>query len=229
MRQINVSRRRGTGLGGAALAVSMLLGVSACGSDTPAQTPAQAVEHDYQSYASAVSNKNGETAATWVNAKTLTYFDGLRDKALDDDEKTLRKATPIDQLTVLSLRKNVPAEVLRTGTPQAIVASGVKNGAIGDGSLPQTGLSDVKVNGTQATAQLKLGLEDSTQTMTIRFDREANRWKFDISATVPAGNATLEQIEKSNKVTAKAVVDQVLVSRYGAKEAKAIWTPIGRS
>ena len=207
----------------AAVVVAVVGGAAACGGDEP--DPVQDVRSSYAAYAKAVSVKDGGTSSGLVSGSTLDYYARLRDLALTADRDALGRERVIDQLAVLSMRANIPADTLRTADPRGVVAAAVKSQVISGGGAGATELGEVKVTGDEATATLGVG---GSQEVPMRFQREGGGWKVDLTGLLAPAEAALEAALQREKLTPERLLQQVMTTRVGAAKAERLWEPLGR-
>jgi hypothetical protein len=206
------------------LAASAVLGLAGCsGDDEP--DPAAAVQASYQSYAEAVAAKDGPVSARLVSGTTLDYYAGLRDLALTADRATLAKQRVVDQLAVLSMRANVPAEKLRGADPRGVVSAAVTGQVISSGGAGTSSLKDITVDGDTASANL--GVAGGSQQVPLRFHREDGAWKVDLTVLLTPAEDALRSALQRQKLTPDAMLTQVMTTRVGAAKAQQLWTPLG--
>ena len=224
--QQRLARRRAVTV---AWVLATVLGAAACAHPgDSADSARQSVSASYARWAAAVARKDGDAAADQLSASSLRYYDTIRTAALDDDRAALSVRPAVDQLTVLSLRANLPAPLLRTGSPHDVVRAGVTGGVSSAGSSPQEGLGEVAVDGNRASAVLKLA-GDEPQSYRIGFVREHGAWRFDLTSLLPVGQASLAQVQKAAGISTSTLVETVERDRVGRRRAEQLWTPIGRS
>jgi hypothetical protein len=189
-------------------------------------SPAEAVQSSYATYAEAVTAKNGQQSAGLMSAASVAYYDHIRDLALDASRATLAKQSLIDQLTVLTMRGTLNAALLRTASPHDLIEESVDDGLIGNGSLPVQGLEQVQVHGDRATAELVL--EGSVSQYPVAFQRESGVWKFDVTSLLKPAESGMEQARAQQKMSARTLINQVLVTRFGKARAARLYRPLGR-
>jgi hypothetical protein len=215
-----------------ALATLLLAGLTAGGtvacSGEPAQddsTSVESVTASFTAYAAAVNAKDGDRSADLMSSSSQAYYDHLRDLAVDADQKALAKEGLIDQITVLSMRSTLSAQVLRTADARSLVSTAVTQNLISQNSAAPQGLQQVQIKGTRATAQLVVGA--GTQ-YPVSFVYEKDRWRFDVTSLLAPAESAIQQAATTQKLSDRALVDQVMITRVGAAKAKTLWTPIGR-
>jgi hypothetical protein len=206
-------------------AVVVVAGAAGCSGDDEAD-PAEAVASGYSAYAEAVSAKEGGRASGLVTTSTLDHYDGLRELALTAREAALAEERIIDQLAVLSMRASIPAATLRTADSRGVVAAAVTAQVISSGGTGASALSDVTVTGDTATASL--GVDDGSPRVPLRFRREGGVWKVDLTGLLEPAETALKAAVEREKLTPKALLQQVMTSRVGAAKAERLWEPIGR-
>ena len=206
------------------MAAAVLAGAAACGGDEPA--PEQQVQSSYAAYAKAVSAKDGGTSSGLVSGSTLDYYAHLRDLALTADRASLGEERVIDQLAVLSMRANIPADTLRTADARGVVAAAVKTQVISSGGAGSTELSGVKVQGDSASGTLGVG--GGAQRVLLRFHREGGAWKVDLTGLLEPAETALKAALQREKLTPEGLLRQVMTTRVGAAKAERLWEPLGR-
>jgi hypothetical protein len=211
----------------AALGMAGLVATTAAcsGSDAAPADPAAPVVNSFTAYSKAVTARDGGTAADLMTASSLSYYDKLRDLALDADRAELGAEPVVDQLTALSMRGDLSATDLRTLSPHDLVKKAVQINLISNGATPERGLQQVKIDGDTATAELVM--TEGAQ-YPVGFTREAGQWKFDVTSLLQPAESALSQAREQQKLTERQIVDQVVSTRYGQAKVKELYQPVGR-
>jgi hypothetical protein len=199
---------------------------SGAGAGAGGPQPEAEIRSSYRIYATAVSLKDGDAAAGLVSAATLRHYARLRDLALTADRATLGKEAIVDQLTVLSLRANVPVATLRAGGPREVVAAAVEGEVISGGGAGTTELADVEVDGGAASAAL--GVAGGSQEVRLGFRQEGGRWTVDLTALLAPAEESLKAAARREELAPAALLSQVMTQRVGAERARTLWEPPAR-
>jgi hypothetical protein len=207
------------------VAVALVAGATGCSGGEKAD-PVAEVQSSYDSYANAVSSKDGGTSSGLVSDSTLDYYDRLRTLALTADRAALAKERVIDQLAVLSMRANIPIDTLRTADPRGVVAAAVNAQVISGGGAGTTSLSGVKVDGDTASANL--GVAGGSQQVPMKFHHEGGTWKVDLTGLLVPAETALKAALQRDKLTPEGMLQQVMTTRVGAAKARQLWQPLGR-
>jgi hypothetical protein len=204
-----------------------LAALAACSSGSGGgPEPEAEIRSSYQTYATAVSLKDGDAAAALVSEATLRHYSRLRDLALTADRARLGGEAIVDQLTVLSLRANVPVATLRAGAPRDVVAAAVEGEVISGGGAGASELADVEVDGGAASAVL--GVAGGSQQVRLGFREEGERWKVDLTALLAPAEEALKAAAAREELAPAALLSQVMTQRVGAERARTLWEPPGR-
>jgi hypothetical protein len=185
----------------------------------------ESVTASFTAYAKAVTAKDGGRSADLMSTSSRAYYDRIRDLAVDATPKVLAKERLVDQITVLSMRAKLSPKVLRTADARSLISSAVQQDLISQNSGAAQALQQVKISGSTASAQLVVG---GGTTYPVTFAFEGGSWRFDVTSLLAPAETAVQQAAESQKLSARALVDQVLATRVGEDRAKTLWTPIGR-
>ena len=111
---------------------------------------AQSVTASFNDYASAVNAKDGDRSAGLMSSSSVSYYDRMRKLALDANKQALAKERVIDQITVLSMRAQLPPKVLRTASARKLVSTSVRQGLISQNSAAGITLEQIRIDGKTA-------------------------------------------------------------------------------
>lgn len=174
----------------------------------------------FDKYFAALKAGNGEMAASLVDNNTLQHFQRMLDLARTADSTTVRGLDAMDQMTVLSMRIQVPADELRTLDPRAAVARSVSKGMMADGGPDGLGLGDVTVEGDKASAPLKMfGFPTPAK---FSFQREDGRWHIDLTSLFDLSKQALGQMAGVGE-EGNAMLMKMLEENTGMPVPAGVW------
>jgi hypothetical protein len=129
-------------------------------------------------------------------------------------------------VTVLAMRAEIDPALLRKATGPQLVEAAVQDGLISTPSAK--GLTDIKVSGQIATAQVLL--PGTTKHYPVWLHYEQGRWKYDLSSLLgPAETSlTAAQARVKNPDNETSVVKSALDARYGAAKVATLYKPLGK-
>lgn len=237
------------------LGVSFVLAVAGCGSAEPAGDPpastsataatatvppsapatstgavatddAAAVRAAFDTYKKAALAKDGESAVAVMAAPIFSFYDETRRDALSATKAQLTSRPVTRQLTAYILRAEVAPGVLRTGSVEQILRVAFEKGLVGEDGIRNLDLGKVEVDGDRASGAAVV--QGQTAPLSLAFLREDGRWKIDIKPLLDVADTTFTNQAKQQGVSPSALVDQVLLAKYGREKAQRLYTPLGR-
>ncbi|SFQ67723.1 hypothetical protein SAMN05421810_11297 [Amycolatopsis arida] len=152
------------------------------------------------------------------------FYDEARELALTATEDQLTGHGPATLLTVYVMRAEFTGEELSTYTPEELVRGAVDLGLVNGDTLREVELGGVTADGDAASARV-LG-RSSTTLRQLDFQREGDAWKVDLTPLLAAMDELLGQAAAQQDATVKAMVDQVVVNRYGEEVAASLREPL---
>jgi hypothetical protein len=197
---------------------------SGAGSASTAPDDTGAVHKAFETYTKAALAKDG-AAAQGVLADTVSaYYDEARKLALTADDARLAAVPTTQRLTVYVLRAEVEPAVLRDGTPADLLKTSFDQGLVGEDGIADLALGKVVVSGDQATAQAVVGGKEAPYS--IAFLRQQGVWKVDIAPLMALADEGFAEAAKQQGTTVEAMVDGILVTKYGQEKAAALHQPV---
>lgn len=192
-------------------------------SDIGPQDDVADVRACFDNYFAALKTGDGEKAATLVDNNTMQHFARMLDLARNADSVTVRGLDAMDQMTVLSMRMQIPADELQGMDARAAVARSVSQGMMADGGLDGLGLGDVSVEGDKATAPLKMfGFPTPTK---FSFQREDGQWRIDLTSLFDLSKQALGKMAGGDE-EGNAMLMTMLEENTGMPVPASVWHPV---
>ncbi|MGW6932737.1 hypothetical protein ACWGE0_21960 [Lentzea sp. NPDC054927] len=219
------------------LLVALCLFVAACGnnrsstSSTPTAGSAgssgesQVVRTAFDTYIKAAVAQDGATAVSVLTESTFRVYDDFRKLALTGTEQEIVALTPGKQIVVYSMRGYLEPEVLRGASPKELVQAAIDEGMAADTSMSSDRLRKFTITGDNALGEVVL--PERASPAYLRFARESGTWKFELLSALDIADIALGQVARNQGVTQDELIEQTLVSEYGAAGATEVRKPIG--
>ncbi|HEX6345662.1 hypothetical protein [Umezawaea sp.] len=211
------------------LCVPLLL--AGCGSSDTGGAPTSAAQDDtgavhraFETYTKAALAKDGATAQGVLADTVATYYDDARKLALTATDDQLTGITSTQRLTVYVLRAEVEPALLRDGSPADLLRTSFDKGLVGEDGISDLALGKVNVTGDKASAQAVIGGREAPYT--VDFVREQGVWKVDIAPLMTLADEGFTAAAEKQGTTVDALIDTVLVSKYGPEKAAALHRPV---
>jgi hypothetical protein len=206
---------------------AVLAGLGGCsGSKTPVRDEADDVRASFQAYKQAILARDGATALSHVDKKTLQYYERMRDAALTANRGTVQAMSTVDKLMVLMLRARIPAAQLQQMSPEELFRHAVNQGWIGRESVEGNEVGDVEVSGDTATAvHVSRGQTSSFKWV---FHKEDDAWKIDLTSMMPTADWAMKQVIQQSGMPEDQVLLQLLQATTGMPASDALWDPLVR-
>lgn len=185
----------------------------------------------FEDYKSAVLADNGPKAAKFVSSEIFQYFDKMKFAALNyDREKLQSELTVADQITVLRLRKELPAKKIKKLSGKALFINAINQQWLDKEYLPKVSLVNISAkNGVALADHMVDGYNTGAK---VRFIYENRGWKFDPYALLAGSEVAFERglpkdLEQRNQVITAAIestigspIDLKLFEPSGKKKGK---------
>jgi hypothetical protein len=133
--------------------------------------------------------RDGDGVTALVTASTHAYFEGMRSAALSAPAADVKGRGLYDKLTVLTLRKLVPVDKLRSFSGRELVAFIVKTDGATDGEKELTTIRFVASH--EALASVRAGGKSLPES--LRVAREGGVWKMDTVSFSQALSSVMRQ------------------------------------
>lgn len=156
----------------------------------------EAIREAFAGYREAVLAEDGDSAYSFVNARTRTEYDRFVRLANNATAEETRGLGLMDAMQVVILRHVAGSPSVRTMSGRDFFVFAVDNGYISRSSVEKMGLGEIIVTGDTAKA---IGtLDDRPTKITLDFSREESGWKVDIMSAAAPGEAALRLIQESS-------------------------------
>lgn len=214
--------------------VAVCLLAAACGNNrsSTTSTPAvgssgdsQVVRTAFDIYLKAAVARDGATAVSVLTESTFRAYDDMRKLALTGTEQDLESLTIGKRILVYTMRGELDPEVLRRASPRGLVQAAIDQGMAADTNMSSDRLRKFTINGDDALAEVVL--PERASPAYLRFAKEGGAWKFELLSALDIADIALEQVAKQRGVTRDELIEQVLISKYGAEGTTGVRTPIG--
>lgn len=209
-----------------ALGALCLLGVVAAACSKPSADGASAtaaIQETFTAYRSALQSSNGKVAANAVTRSTIDRYGEYRDLALSGAPTTVKALPMIDRMIVLTVRRRVDAETIRSMDGRALLAHGVKQGWISQTAVARVELGRIFVGGDTATAE---ALADGRRFAQFKFAREGERWKLDLTKVMAATEPGLKALAEKQGLSENQLLFRLVAGTGGPPVTEAIWQPL---
>lgn len=183
-----------------------------------------AVRQTFQSYWSAIQDRDGTQARALVTTATLDSYERLRDEALYGTRSELEKHPIFERLIVLTFRLRFTLTELQMTPGAELFGRGVDQGWTASGSAGESTLQDVVIVGNRAEARMASGPGDAGAP--IHFAREDGQWKVDLLSLSAAVEQSLQAYLQSDEVTEQRLIEETLAASYGDALPDNIWEPL---
>ncbi|HWO68212.1 MAG TPA: hypothetical protein VNO31_50085 [Umezawaea sp.] len=194
------------------------------GSTSAAPDDTGAVHKAFETYTKAALAKDGATAQGVLADTVSKYYDDARKLALTAGDEQLAGISSTQRLTVYVLRAEVEPAVLRSGSPADLLKISFDKGLVGEDGIAELALGKVNVTGDKASAQAVVGGQEAPYT--VDFIREQGVWKVDIAPLMTLADEGFTEAAKQQGTTVNAMIDGVLVTKYGPEKAAALHQPV---
>lgn len=194
----------------------------ACSDSGPADDVAE-IRACFDNYFAALKAGEGDKAASLVDSNTMQHFDRMLDLARTADSASVSHLDAMDQMTVLSMRMQIPADELRAMDARTAVARSVSKGMMADGGPDGLGLGDVTVEGDKANAPLKMfGFPTPAK---FSFQREDGEWRIDLTSLFELSKQAFGQMATGG-ADGNKVLMQMLEENTGMPVPANVWQPV---
>ena len=190
-----------------------------------------AVRESFDAYKQALMAGDGPTASRLTASDTHAFLGETLDRALTLREEELRALPLFEQIAVLMLRHNMPAEQLRAMAKNDLVAYAVSHQTFDLDEVEKLSAEPFVVNGDRARAELSK-LKGSPIPVSVHFREEGGTWRFDLMQSIAPFRAFFEaQAGLLSKVQTSdgknAVVPLIIHLFTGRAPGLDIWNPPG--
>ena len=189
------------------------------------QTDIERIRTCFENYKRALLTNNGSLATEVIDSGTIQYYQSIVTAAKTTTKDQILELRPIERFLVLSLRIRVPAEIVLRMDGKTAFAYGVDQGWVGVDEVRDTLLGEIKLYKQAATAEAIISGRVVDEN--FRFVQEDQKWKIDISGSIPKGEQELMELKnESGLETEEEFFFWALSALTGKKVTNKIWIPL---
>ncbi|KIC93530.1 hypothetical protein [Flavihumibacter solisilvae] len=184
-------------------------------------TDAAAVKKAFDNYKSAILNDKGEDAVTYVDSRTLKYYDHILEAAKHVDSSKLNSLPLIDKITILTFRHRASKEEITSMDGKGLFIYAIKNGMVGKNSVANNTIGEVTIDKDFAKGQLVV--RGNAVPMYFHFYKEQANWKLDLTSLFPIANMTFKKMIEDSGEEENEFLLNLLEMMTGTKPGPEIW------
>jgi hypothetical protein len=183
-----------------------------------------AVRQTFESYRSAIKDRNGLTAISLVTSATIDSYEAHRDQALYSTRAELEQRPIFERMIVLNFRLRFTLAELQITPGAELFSRGIEQGWTNTAALNDSSLDKLVIGEVRAQAQMVARPGDAGAP--IHFALEDGVWKVDLVSLAEAVEASLLVYLTSDDVTEERLVEETLAAAYGKALPDDIWEPL---
>ena len=173
----------------------------------------------FKKYKTNISDNRNPEAITYINSKTIKYYDYLLSTVKNADSVKISALNLFDKYAVIACKYNTPKDKILNFNNKSFLL-----GAVGNLSLKNGELGNVKIDGNSAVADFVMIKKDLT--VPIYFEKENDIWKLNFLPFFKLGEKVLkEEAENYDLTENEFVLFLIKKGNYNAPKNN-IWKPI---
>lgn len=173
----------------------------------------------FKKYNTNISDNRNPEAITYINSKTIKYYDYLLSTVKNADSVKISALNLFDKYAVIACKYNTPKDKILNFNKKSFLL-----GAVGNLSLKNGELGNVKIDGNSAVADFVMIKKDLT--VPIYFEKENDIWKLNFLPFFKLGEKGLkEEAENYDLTENEFVLFLIKKGNYNAPKNN-IWKPI---
>lgn len=182
------------------------------------------IKATFAGYKSAILEDRGADAVNFVDSRTINYYDRVLKHVINADSLEIAQLDVLDKMVVLSIRARTKADKILSMDGAQLFVYAIEEGMVGKGSVSQTHLSVMEVDGNAAKAFLTKG--DLETPLFFDFYKEEGSWKIDITTVFDIGAKYLLQMVDEMGMTEIEFIFSALEQATGVRPGKEIFLPL---
>lgn len=181
------------------------------------------VNQCFEQFKKAVAEGSGKEASEIVASQTIEHYQNLLNLALEGDSTEVVSLKLMDRLVVVAMRNQLSKEDILQMDGKSFIAYAVDHELLGENSLTNFQLGEVRATDKFTTAQIIAGTMETP--LKIHFyDQEG--WRLDITPVLPAMSTSLKKtIDMAGMSEAEFIL--MTVQSYDRKPVNEnVWHPL---
>lgn len=183
----------------------------------------KAIRECFDSYKSALLARDGQAAASLLDAHTRTYYSDILEQVRYADSLEILALPPMDKITVLAARVRMTTEELQGFDDDGFLVRAVELGMVSD---EKTQLIKIgTLSGDKKKAEAPVISQGREMPWNYEFYKEDGDWKLNLVATFPEINELLAGLALGSNISQHEFIYNMLVNTYGTDALKGKWQP----
>ncbi len=182
------------------------------------------VKASFNGYKTSILNDQGEKAISFVDTRTISYYNEILEKVIKADSLTVNSLGILDKLMVLSIRHMTPKEDILSFNGKGLLTYAIKEGMVGKNSVINTEIGDVEIDGEFAKGQFISNGQKAP--LYFHFYKENDNWKVDLTSIFPPSALAFKKMIEDNGEVENEYLIQLLEMISGKKPLNNVWKPI---
>lgn len=177
----------------------------------------------FDNYKSSILNDKGEAAVTYVDSRTIKYYDDILNLVKNAAVEKIETLSILDKLMVFTIRHRTPKEDILSFDGRALLVYAIKSGMVGKNSVVNNSIGEVTVDGDFAKGKF---LSNKRETpINFHFYKEDNQWRIDLTSVFPISTNALKKMADESGQNESEYIFSLLEMVTGKKPGQEIWQP----
>lgn len=189
-------------------------------------SPEEQIVETFQTYKSAILDKNGELAYQQVDANTRKRYARTLDRALNLSAARTRELPLIDLMEVLMARHMIESGTLKAMDGKEFFVYAVNEGWIDEKGVRGVEIEVKNVEGTKATTKMKKG--GITADVGFDFNLEDGQWRIDLTSILGMAEIQFQGILDQSGMSTEELMFAVLLELSGQQPSAGVWEPLNQ-
>ncbi len=189
-----------------------------------AQHDSTLVKACFNGYKNAILTDKGPEAVSFVDSRTLKYYNDILQKTKTLDSIGVDKLPIMDKLTLLMLRHRATKDEIMQLDGRSLLVFAIERGMVGKNSVQQLSIGEVLIRDNAAEGQVLVGT--SPTSLAFNFYKENGTWKLDITSVLTEGNTAMKKIIKDSEKPENEFLLMLIENATDKEPSKDIWKPL---
>lgn len=182
------------------------------------------VKKSFENYRSAILNDRGEEAVSYVDSRTIKYYNDVLHLVKTADSSKIETLSILDKLMVLSIRHRTAKNDILSFDGKTLLIYAIKSGMVGKNSVMNISIGEVTIDGDFAKGQFVVNGQKSP--IPFNFYKEEGQWKIDLTCLFPATTTGFKNMVNGSGQNENVYLFTLLEMMTGKKPGAEIWEPV---
>ena len=190
----------------------------------PSKDTPEDVRAAFNGYKTALLEGNGEDAASFLDSRSLDYYEAILEQVKTADSLEVDKAGLTDKLMILTIRHRLSHDEIVKMNGRTLLKRSIELGLIGREGVENSSIGEVTITGKDAEGEFVVN--GKPVPISMSFHKEKGEWKVDITSLFEMSEEAFQSLISTSGLTENEFLTQVLFMTSAKIPEPSVWQPV---